>query len=155
MNIFNIIKLMAEELGILTHDLPSIHNVPFWNVTQMLKSIDKNYPFVFPNYSYMLLTIGGTTVTIMVIDIFYYAKYQRVRAGSAPKKTKRKPPSKEDIEMISLQNTTNDQAIKCLDSIVSKSDPEPSTSKVTPSLIQKRLEEDYGIDFSSNERYKK
>ena len=41
MNIFNITKLMAEEHGILTHDLPSIHNIPFWNVTQMLKSIDK------------------------------------------------------------------------------------------------------------------
>ena len=47
MNTFNIMKLTAEELGTLTHDLPSIHNIPFCNVTQMLKSIDKNYPFVF------------------------------------------------------------------------------------------------------------
>ena len=47
MNIFNITKLTAEELGILTHDLPSIHNIPFWNVSQMLKSIDKNYPFFY------------------------------------------------------------------------------------------------------------
>ena len=91
----------------------------------------------------------------MVIGIFHYAKYQRVKAGSAPKKTKRKLPSKEDIEMISLQNTTNDQVIKYFGCIVSKSDLEPSTSKVTPLLIQKRLEEDYGIDFSSYERYKK
>ena len=90
MNIFNIMKLTAEECGILTHDLPSISNIPFQNVTHMLKSIDKNYPFVFPTYGYVLLTIGGTTVTIMVIGIFYYAKYQRVRAGSAPKKTKKK-----------------------------------------------------------------
>ena len=75
MNAFNIIKLMAEELGTLTHDLPSIRNIPFWNVTQMLKSIDKNYPFVSLTYGYVLLTIGGTIVTIMVIGIFYYAKH--------------------------------------------------------------------------------
>ena len=75
MNTFNITKLMAEELGTLTCDLPSIHNIPFPNVTQMLKSIDKNYPFVFLTYSYVLLTIGGTTVTIIVIGIFYYAKH--------------------------------------------------------------------------------
>ena len=57
--------------------------------------------------------------------------------------------------MISLQNTTNEQAIKYLGCIISKSDPEPSTSKVTPFLIQKILEEDYGIDFSFYLRYKK
>ena len=79
---------MAEELGILTHDFPSIRNIPFWNVTQMLKLINKNYPFVFPTYSYVLLTIGGTTVTIMVIGIFYYAKYQRVKQEVAPRKQK-------------------------------------------------------------------
>ena len=135
MNTFNIMKLTAEEPDTLTHDLPSICNIPFWNVTQMLKSIDKNYPFIFLTYGYVLLTIGGTTVTIMVIGIFYYAKCQRVKAGSAPKKTERKPPSKEDIEMTSLQNTTNDQVIKYLGCIVSKSDLEPSTSKVTHLLI--------------------
>ena len=146
---------MAEELGTLTCDLPLICNIPLRNVTQMLKSIDKNYPFVFPTYGYELLTTGGTTLTIMIIGIFYYAKHQRIKVGSAPKKTERKPPSKEDVEIISLQNTTNDQAIKYRGCIVSKSDPEPSTSKVTPLLIQKRLEEDYSIDFSSYEIYKK
>ena len=54
MNTFNIMKLMAEGLGTLTHDLPSICNIPFWIVTQMLKSIDKNYPFVFLTYEYIV-----------------------------------------------------------------------------------------------------
>ena len=76
MNTFNITKFIAEQLDTLVHDLPLICNIPFWNVTQMLKPIEKNYPFIFPTYDYVLLAIGGTMVTIMVIDILYYAKYE-------------------------------------------------------------------------------
>ena len=88
MNIFNIMKLTAEELGILTHDLPSIHNIRFWNVTQMPKSIDKNYPFVFPTYGYVLLIIGGTTVTIMVIGISIMPNIEEQRQEVPPRKQK-------------------------------------------------------------------
>ena len=80
MNTFNITKLTAEQLDTLLYDLPPIHNIPFWNVTQMLKPIGKNYPFVFPTYGYVLLIVGGTTLMIMVIGILYYAKYRRARA---------------------------------------------------------------------------
>ena len=86
MNTFNITKLTQEQLDTLAYDLPPVCNIPFRNVTSMLKPIDKNYPFIFPTYGYVLLTIGGTTLTIMVIGILYYAKYKRARAGAAPSK---------------------------------------------------------------------
>ena len=38
---------------------------------------------------------------------------------------------------------------------VTKSDSEPITSMATPLLIQKRLEENFGVDFSKYENYKK
>ena len=50
MNTFNITKLTVEQLDTLVYDLLLIHNIPFQNVTQMLKPIGKNYPFVFPTY---------------------------------------------------------------------------------------------------------
>ena len=80
----------------------------------MLKPIGKNYPFVFPTYGYMLLTVGGTTLMIMVIGILYYAKYRRARAGTTTNTKKRNPPSKNDIEMPTLHSTTNDQVTKYL-----------------------------------------
>ena len=112
MNIFNITKLTVEQLDTLVHDLPLIHNIPFQKVTPMLKLIKKNYPFIFLTYGYVLLTIGGTTVTIMVIGMLYSVKYKRARAGVASSKRKWNPPSKEDIEMVSLQTTTNNRMNK-------------------------------------------
>ena len=135
MNTFNITKLTVDQLDTLVHDLPPICNIPFWNVTQMLKPIEKNYPFIFLSYGFVLLTIGGTTVIIMVIGILYYAKYKRARAGVASSKRKKSPPSKEDIEMVSLQTTTNDQMTKYLGHQVTKSDSEPITSMATLLLI--------------------
>ena len=46
----------------------------------MLKPIGKNYPCVFPTYGYVLLTVEGTTLMIMIIGILYYAKYRRAKA---------------------------------------------------------------------------
>ena len=155
MNTFNITKLTVEQLDTLVHDLPPIHNIPFQNVAQMLEPIKKNYPFIFLTYGYVLLSIGGTTVTIMVIGILYYAKYKRARGGVASSKRKQSSPSKEDNEIVSLQTTTNDQMIKYHGHQVTKSDSEPITSMATPLLIQKRLQENFGVDFSKYENYKK
>ena len=44
------------------------------NVTKLLKLIDKNYPFIFPTYGYVLLTIGGSATIILIIEILYFAK---------------------------------------------------------------------------------
>ena len=137
MNTFNITKLTLEQLDTLAYDLPPVHNIPLRNVTSMLKPINKNYPFIFPTYGYVLLTIGGTTLTIMVIGILYYAKNKRARAAAAPSKRNQSPPSKEDIEMVSLQSTTNKQMTKHLGHEVAVSDPEPMASMATPLLIQK------------------
>ena len=137
MNTFNITKLTQEQLDTLAYDLPPVCNIPLRNVTSMLKPINKNYPFIFPTYGYVLLTIGGTTLTIMVIGILYYAKYKRARAAAAPSKQNQSPPSKEDIEMVSLQSTTNKQMTKHLGHKVAVSDSEPMASMATPLLIQK------------------
>ena len=87
---------------------------------------------------------------IIVIGILYYAKCKRVKASRMPNLT-RITPSKDDIElqMYSLM-TTNDKEAKDL-----QNNPEPSTSKATPLLIQKWLEEEFGVDFSSYEKYQK
>ena len=84
MNTFNITELSPEQLGTLASKIPPICNVPFQNVTKMLKPIDKNYPYVFLTYGYVLLTIGGTTVMIIVIGILYYAKHKRAKASRMP-----------------------------------------------------------------------
>ena len=60
----------------------------------MLKPIGKNYAFVFPTYGYVLLTVGGTTLMIMVIGILYYAKYRRARAGTTTNPKKQESPFK-------------------------------------------------------------
>ena len=57
--------------------------------------------------------------------------------------------------MVSLQSTTNKQMTKCLAHEVAVSDSEPMASMATPSLIQKRLKENFGVDFSKYEQYKK
>ena len=56
--------------------------------------------------------------------------------------------------MVSLQSTTNKQMTKCLAHEVAVSDLEPMASMATQSLIQKRLEENFGVDFSKYEQYK-
>ena len=81
-------KTTAEQLDTLVHDLLPICNIPFQNVTQMLKRIKITILLFFLTYSYVLLTIGGTMVTIMVIGIPYYAKYRRARVGVASSKRK-------------------------------------------------------------------
>ena len=86
MNTFNITKLTQKQLDTLAYDLLPVRNIPLRNVISMLKPINKNYPFIFPTYGPVLLTIGGTTLTIMVIGILYYAKYKRARATAAPSK---------------------------------------------------------------------
>ena len=52
---------------------------------------------------------------------------------------------------------TNDQVIEYLGLIVTESNLEPElpTSRATPLLIQKKLEDNVGIDFISYEKYKK
>ena len=95
----------------------------------MLKPIYKNHPFLFLTYGYVLLTIGGTTVMIIVIGILYYAKYKRVKASRMPN-LRKIPLSKDDTElqMYSLK-TTNDKVAKDL-----QNNPEPSMSKATPTV---------------------
>ena len=57
--------------------------------------------------------------------------------------------------MVSLQSTTNKQMTKCLAHKVAVSDSEPMASIGTPLLIQKRLKENFGVDFSKYEQNKK
>ena len=99
MQTFNITHLTFDEIDALSTDLPPIHRITVRNETEMLKRIDKNYPFVFPIYGYVLITIGGTIMVIMV-GILYYAKYCRGKA-MMPKsrKSNKLPPSVEAIEL--------------------------------------------------------
>ena len=87
---------------------------------------------------------------IIVIGILYYAKYKRAKASRMPS-LRGIPPSKDDIElqMHSLK-TTNDKVAKDL-----QNNPESSMSKATLLLIQKWLEEEFGVSFSSYEKYMK
>ena len=95
MQTFNITHLTSDEVDALSIDLPPIDRITVKNVTEMLKPIDKNYPFVFPIYGYVLITIGGT---IMVIMVLYYAKYHRGKAmRSKSRKSNKFPPSAEAI----------------------------------------------------------
>ena len=105
----------------------------------------------------MLLTVGGTRLTITVIGILYYAKYRRAWAGTTTNTKKRNPPSKNDIEISTLHSMTNDQVTKYLGHIVTESNLEPElpTSRATPLLIQKKPEDEFGINFNLYEKYKK
>ena len=77
MKTFNITRLTSEEMDALSNDLPAIDRIPIWNVTRMLKNINKNYPFVFSTYGYVLLACGGTALLILILGILYYAKFRR------------------------------------------------------------------------------
>ena len=73
---FNISHLTQGELNSIANDLPPIDGISIHNVTTLLKPSDKNYPFIFPTYWYVSLTIGGATTIILIIGILCYAKYR-------------------------------------------------------------------------------
>ena len=107
---------------------------------KMLKPIDKNYPFVFPIYGYVLITIGGTVMVVMIIGILYYVKYCRARVMV---QRTRNPPSIEAIE-LQTKPVHSREMVKPEDKV---------SGKVTPQLLQKKLE-DLGVDFTPYEKYK-
>ena len=145
---FNITRLTSEEMDALSNDLPVIDRIPIQNVTRMLKNINKNYPFVFPTYGYVLLTCGGTALLILILGILYYAKFRRARA-TVPRLQRSKPINANDIELQPMPvKTTSKQTQDLLveDTI--------QPTKVTPLILKKKLEDDLGIDFSAYERFK-
>ena len=137
MQTFNITCLCNDELNAL--NLPPIDRITIRNVTKMLKPIDKNYPFVFPIYGYVLITIGGTVMVVMIIGIVYYAKYHKARAMV---QRTRNPPSIEAIE-LQTKPVCSREMVKPEDKV---------SGKVTPKLLQKKLE-DLGVDFTPYEKY--
>ena len=148
MQTFNITKLTPEEVDALSSDLPEIDKIPIHNITKMLKNINKNYPFVFPTYGYVLLACGGTTLIILIIGILYYVKFRRDRV-KVPRRKRPQPISTNDIELQPMPvRTMSKQAQDLLveDTI--------QPMKVTPLILKTKLEEDLGIDFSSYEKFK-
>ena len=143
MQTFNITQLTSNELDALSIDLPSIDRITVKNVTEMLKPIDKSYPFVFPIYGHVLITIGGTIMVIMVIGILYYAKYHRGKVmRPKSRKSNKFPPSTEAIELQPIPHKAR-KSVKI--KIVS--------GKVTPKTLQRKLK-DLGVDFTPYEKYK-
>ena len=147
MRTFNLTQLTKKQISMLTNELPPIARVQIRNVTEMLKSINRNYPFVFPLYGYILLACGGTVVVILIIGILYYAKYRRAKATIARPKHML---TANDIEMKPLNVQATKEQVK--DPL---QDNSVESTKVTPSLLQKKLENDLGIDFSSYEKFKR
>ena len=58
MQTFNITHLTAEQLDTLSDDLPPIKGITIKNVTSLLKKINKNYPYIFPTYGYILASVA-------------------------------------------------------------------------------------------------
>ena len=150
---FNISHLAQEELNSIANNLSSIDRISIHNVTNFVKPIDKNYPFIYPTIGYVLLTIGDTITVILIIGILYYAKYRWAEAVSGIlkllRKKQRKPPSARDIEVqMHTLTSTNDHVI------TNENDPTIST-KVTSLLLQRKLKKDFGVDFTPYEKHKK
>ncbi len=150
MNTFNLTKLTPEQVGQIAQDLPPLNKIDILDINKLLEPIDTDYPFEMPTYAYVLISAAVTTLLILIIGVLYYVRYRRARAAATPavKYSKRKPPSKEEIELQPLSLTTTNKQVE-----------EPSTSgrktPITPLLIRKKLEEDFNIDFSTYERKKK
>ncbi len=146
---FNLTKMTPEELDQVAKLLPPINKVPFRNVSALLTPINRNYPFVFPTYGYILLAVGGTTTVILVAGILYYMKYKRAKIKSPAvhyrrNKTLARLPSKDEIELrLPSMTSTNEQANSLTVNSVKTKNP------VTPLLVRKTLEEEYNIDFSA------
>ena len=142
MQTFNITHLTSDEIDALSTDLPPIDRITVKNVTDV-KPIDKNYPFVFPIYGYVLITIGGTIMVIMVICILYYAKYCRGKA-MMPKsrKSNKFPPSAEAIELQPIPHKAR-ESVKM----------EIVSGKETLKILQRKCE-DLGVDFTPYEKSK-
>ena len=138
---FNITHLTSDEIDALSTDLSPIDRISIKNVTEMLKPIDKNYPF--PIYGYVLITIGGTIMVIMVVGILYYAKYCIGKAMMLKsRKSNKFPPSAEAIELQPKPHKTR-ESVKM----------EIVSDKVIPKILQRKLE-DLGVDFTPYEKYK-
>ena len=67
MQTFNIIHLTGEQLDTLSDDLPPIKGITIKNVTSLLKKINKNYPYIFPTYGYILASVAGTVLVLLII----------------------------------------------------------------------------------------
>ena len=75
MQTFNITHLTAEQLDTLSDDLPTIKGITIKNVTSLLKKINKNYPYIFPTYGYILVSVSGTVLVLLIIGTLCYVKY--------------------------------------------------------------------------------
>lgn len=149
MNVLNITRLTDEELDRLANDLPPLKRIPVKNVSALLVPIDRNYPFVMPTYAYVLVTIGGTVVVMLVIGVYCYVRYKRAKAkrepivAYRPKKHRSMPPSKDEIQ-IQMQPLNPETPVA----------QTQEKRVVTPMLLQRTLEQEYNIDFSTYERKK-
>lgn len=106
MQTFNITHLTAEQLDTLSDDLPPIKGITIKNVTSLLKKINKNYPYIFPTYGYILASVAGTVLVLLIIGTLCYVKYQRAKAMAPKSKlSKMVPPTIERIELQTLADS--------------------------------------------------
>jgi len=142
MQTFNLTLLSQEQISQIAVDLPPIQSISVHNISELLNPIDKDYPFELPLYAYVGMTVGVTTLVILIIGIVFYARYRRARAVHSTLKRRQPPPSKDQIEMQPLTLTTTNKQIE-------------RKRPVTPQLVKKKLEEDFNIDFSTYDRKKR
>ena len=75
MSKFNLTHVSPKALNVLAHDLPELPDIPIRNISDLLKNIDKDYPFEMPTYAYVLISVAGTAVIILLVGVIYYAKF--------------------------------------------------------------------------------
>ena len=149
MQTFNITKLTPVQIDALSNDLPTIDRIPVCNVTNMLKKISKNYPFIFPIYGYVLITIGGTVLVMLTIGVIYYAKFRKAKAMvMKPQASKSVSMSDVELQPLSMKTTCKQTQDRVNNDI-------QEASRVTPLLLQQKLKDELGVDFSSYEKYKR
>ena len=152
MQTFNITHLTAEQLDTLSDDLSPIKGITIKIVTSLLKKINKNYPYIFPTYGYILASVVGTVLVLLIIRTLCYVKYRRAKAMAPRSKlSKMVPPTMERIELQTLADSNRDNIKGSSEKGTSKQ----KTGRVTPLLIKEKLGKDLGVDFSSYDKFKK
>ena len=157
-----IANLTDEELQTIAEKFPEITDVTIPELNQELNAINKVYPYEFPLWGIIALTVLATILVIICVTVMIACRHrgrckveQYFTKSSKKAKTfetvKYKPPSKQDLKTrnsIASSCRSGEIEIQMCELVPKKGPAKTTLTPVTPNCVKNILQRDYNIDFT-------
>ena len=157
---------MDEDLQTIAEKFPEITDVTIPELNQELNAINEVYPYEFPLWGIIALTVLATILVIICVTVMIACRHrgkckveQYFTKSSKKAKTfetvKCKPPLKHDLKTrnsIASSHRSGEIEIQMCELVPKKGPAKTTPTPVTPNCVKNILQRDYIIDFTSYEK---